>query len=71
MLFDFVGRVNEFSSDQVKVIGTKIPRTGIGAVVKAGFQNHSGLRQVSQKHNSGGRCIRNTARLDMYVRVSH
>eukprot|EP00434_Breviolum_minutum_P042061 symbB.v1.2.037420.t1/scaffold5520.1/size26209/3 len=27
------------------VIGTKIPRTGIGAVVKAGFQNHSSLRQ--------------------------
>ena len=49
MLFDFVGRVNEFSSDQAKVIGTKIPITGIGAVVKAGFQNHFSLRQVSQK----------------------
>ena len=74
MLFDFVGRVNEFSFDQVKVIGTKSPRTGIGAVVKAGFQNHFSLRQVSQKlsfrnegHTLGGRCIRNTARLDMYV----
>ena len=50
-LFDLLDewRVNEFSSDQVKDIGTKIPRTGIGAVVKAGFQKHFSVRQVSQK----------------------